>query len=148
MKKRILSFFLCFVMTTGLLPTVFATESEKTPDSGSAIYVDAVNGNDDNENVGQSWETAYGTLNEAMYAAKDGDTIYLGEGTYNGNSTDPTVKGNGAGKSLTFVGAGAEKTIWQIRAPETSYGSDGYCDYSFDGSDSITFKNMTVVGSV
>ena len=28
------------------------------------------------------------------------------------------------------------------------YGADGYCDYSFDGSDSITFQDMTVIGSV
>ena len=27
-------------------------------------------------------------------------------------------------------------------------GADGYCDYSFDGSDSITFQDMTVIGSV
>ena len=26
--------------------------------------------------------------------------------------------------------------------------ADGYCDYSFDGSDSITFQDMTVIGSV
>ena len=51
-------------------------------------------------------------------------------------------------KSLTFVGQGPDKTTWQIQAPQTEYGSDGNCNYSFDGSDSITFQDMTLIGSV
>ncbi|MDD7639795.1 MAG: InlB B-repeat-containing protein [Subdoligranulum variabile] len=89
----------------------------------------------------------YESLDEAMLAAADGDTIYLGKGTYCGNAAHPTVAGNGAGKSLTFVGAGTDKTTWQIKAV-THYGADGWCDYSFKGSDSITFEKMTVIGSV
>lgn len=46
------------------------------------------------------------------------------------------------------MGAGVDKTKWQIQAPQTKYGSDGWCNYSFDGSDSITFQDMTVIGSV
>lgn len=83
-----------------------------------------------------------------MDAAVNGDTIYLGAGVYYGNAANPTQAGNGAGKSLTFVGAGTDKTTWQIKAPATKYGSDGWCDYSFKNSDSITFEDMTVIGSV
>ena len=83
-----------------------------------------------------------------MGDAVDGDTIYLGAGVYCGNAANPTQAGKGAGKSLTFVGAGTDKTTWQIKAPATQYGSDGWCDYSFKNSDSITFEDMTVIGSV
>ena len=93
-------------------------------------------------------QTEYGTLDDAMKAAASVDTIYLGKGTYCGNATSPTTAGKGAGKSLTFVGAGTDKTTWQINAPATAYGSDGWCDYSFKNSDSIIFQNMTVVSSV
>ena len=83
-----------------------------------------------------------------MDAAGNGDTIYLGAGVYCGNAANSTQAGKGAGKSLTFVGAGTDKTKWQIKAPATQYGGDGWCDYSFKGSDSITFEDMTVIGSV
>lgn len=83
-----------------------------------------------------------------MDAAVNGDTIYLGAGVYCGNAANPTQEGKGAGKSLTFVGAGTDKTTWQIKAPATKYGGDGWCDYSFKNSDSITFESMTVIGSV
>lgn len=90
----------------------------------------------------------YESLDEAMDVAVNGDTIYLGAGVYCGNAANPTQVGKGAGKSLTFVGAGTDKTTWQIKAPATQYGGDGWCDYSFKNSDSITFENMTVIGSV
>lgn len=94
-------------------------------------------------------DTVYATLDEAMEAVSEGDTatIYLGEGIYSGNSVNPTEQGKGAGKNLTFVGAGTGETTWQIQAAK-QYDSDGWCDYSFKGSDCITFENMTVVGSV
>ena len=87
--------------------------------------------------------TEYDTLLEAVQHANDGDTITLGEGVYSLGGTQKVTD-----KSLTFVGAGADKTTWQIQAPQTAYGADGWCDYSFDGSDSITFQDMTVIGSV
>lgn len=87
--------------------------------------------------------TEYDTLLEAVQHANDGDTITLGEGVYSLGGTQKVTD-----KSLTFVGAGADKTTWQIQAPQTAYGADGWCDYSFDGSNSITFQDMTVIGSV
>lgn len=91
-------------------------------------------------------EMGYPSLEAAVTAAGDGATITLGEGVYSLGGTQNTQKVTT--KSLTFVGAGVDKTKWQIQAPQTKYGSDGWCNYSFDGSDSITFQDMTVIGSV
>ena len=89
----------------------------------------------------------YDTLRDAVQAASDGDTITLGEGVYSlgGTQTIKDVKG----WNLTFKGAGAGKTTWQILAPATPPDiRDGYCDYSLQNSNSITFQDMTVIGSV
>lgn len=86
----------------------------------------------------------YKSLEAAISAARDGATITLGEGVYSLGDTKQKV----TTKSLTFVGKGPDKTTWKIQAPQAPYGADGYCDYSFDGSDSITFQDMTVIGSV
>ena len=138
--KKTLALILTFIMVLALVPTVaFA--------AGNTIYVDAKNGNDDQDGVGTTREKAYKSLDKAMNDADDGATIYLAEGIYCGNSANPSQAGNGAKKNLTFVGAGPDQTTWQILATE-KYGSDGWCDYSFKDSDSITFENMTVVGSV
>ena len=91
-------------------------------------------------------ETGYPSLEAAVTAAGDGATITLGEGVYSLGGKQNTQKVTD--KSLTFVGKGPDKTTWQIQAPQTEYGSDGNCNYSFDGSDSITFQDMTVIGSV
>lgn len=90
--------------------------------------------------------TEYSTLREAVLAASDGDTITLGEGVYSLGDTQ-TIK-DVRGWKLTFKGAGAGKTTLQIRAPQTPYVGDGYCDYSLQNSDSIIFQDMTVIGSV
>ena len=140
--KKTLAIMLALIMVLALVPTVaFAEEPKK-------IYVDVTNGDDNQKDVGTTSDKAYQSLDMAMNADNDGATIYLAAGTYCGNSANPSQKGNGAGKSLTFVGAGSDKTTWQIRAKENNLPGDGPCDYSFDGSDSITFEKMTVVGSV
>ena len=144
MKKRILACLLALVMLIGVLPVMALAE-----DSSAAVSVPA-----GKAIIGRTVDKYYDTLDAAMEDAVSGDTIYLGEGTYCGNAANPTVRGKGAGKSLTFVGAGTGETTWQICAPEKPYGStdgkggDGWCDYSFDGSNRITFENMTVIGSV
>lgn len=89
-------------------------------------------------------KTGYPSLEAAVSAAGDGATITLGEGVYSLGDTKQKV----TTKSLTFVGKGPDKTTWKIQAPQAPYGADGYCDYSFDGSNSITFQDMTVIGSV
>lgn len=89
-------------------------------------------------------KTGYPSLEAAVSAAGDGATITLGEGIYSLGDTKQKV----TTKSLTFVGKGPDKTTWKIQAPQAPYGADGYCDYSFDGSNSITFQDMTLIGSV
>lgn len=90
-------------------------------------------------------KTGYNSLQAAVEAASSvaPTTIKLGEGVYSLGGTEKVTD-----KSLTFVGKGPDKTKWKIQAPQAPYGADGYCNYSFDGSDSITFQDMTVIGSV
>ena len=136
-------------MAVTLLPTaVFAEDATGTSSAGGTIYVDAVNGNDSNENVGQSWETAYQTLKTAVTAAKSGDTIMLSAAKYTlyGISSTNTTKG----KDLTFVGQGADKTGWNIGAavPDpANFGTEYNGDYSFDGAGTIKFEQMTLQSS-
>ena len=88
-------------------------------------------------------ETGYQTLEEAVNAARDGDTIVLGEGKFTLYKKGADTKG----KDLTFVGQGADKTTWGIGAtlPDPAYfGTEYNGDYSFDGSGTITFRNMTL----
>ena len=136
-------------MAVTLLPTaVFAEDATGTSSAGGTIYVDAVNGNDSNENVGQSWETAYKTLETAVTAAKSGDTIMLSAAKYTlyGIPSTNTTKG----KDLTFVGQGADKTGWNIGAevPDPDkFGTEYNGDYSFDGAGTIKFEQMTLQSS-
>ena len=113
MKKRILACLLALVMLIGVMPVMALAE-----DSSTAVSV-----HDEKAIIG-STGVEYDTLDEAMKYAASVDTIYLGKGTYCGNAAKPTEKGTGAGKSLTFVGAGTGETTWQICAPEEPYGSD------------------------
>lgn len=129
-QNRFLAALLAVAMMLQMLPMLaFADDA---PDA-HAVKIDGKEG-------------SYETLEAAVRAAEDGDTIILGEGVYSLGGTQNTQKVTT--KSLTFVGAGVDKTKWQIQAPQTKYGSDGWCNYSFDGSDSITFQDMTVIGSV
>lgn len=89
--------------------------------------------------------TGYPTLEDAVNAAKSGDTITLGEGKYTLYKKDNPFKG-AQGKDLTFVGKGAG-TEWGIGAtiPDpANFGTEYNGDYSFDGAGTITFKNMTL----
>lgn len=141
MKRRILSSLMALVLVFGLLPATAFAEEDAAPAAAKTIYVDAVKGNDDNENVGRSWETAYKTLEKAVTAADSGDTIQLGEGNY----TLYGVKSEGhtKGKDLTFVGQGVDKTGWNIGAlvPDpANFGTEYNGDYSFDGAGTVTFQ--------
>lgn len=84
---------------------------------------------------------SYSSLKEAVEAASDTDTITLGTGEYSLYNVMSTTK------SLTFVGQGPDNTLWQIGAevPDPSkYGTERNGDYSFDGADTVTFRNMTL----
>ena len=88
---------------------------------------------------------------EAMKEALPGSTIELGEGTYSlyKSSDDMTQQEKDAwialmnGKTFTFVGQNPEKTVWRIGAEVYPGKSGEYnSDYSFQGSQSVTFKKM------
>lgn len=86
-------------------------------------------------------ETGYPSLEAAVTAAGDGATIILGEGEYElyGNIKESEKKL--LGKKLTFVGQGADKTIWNIRYKyDNPSGED--CDYDLGGAEKITFEKM------
>ena len=88
---------------------------------------------------------------EAMKEALGGSTIELGAGTYSlyKSSDDMSKEEQDAWKKLmkektfTFVGQGPEKTFWRIGAEVYPGKSGEYnSDYSFQGSQSVTFKKM------
>lgn len=129
-QNRFLAALLAVAMMLQMLPMLaFADDA---PGTGEVL----------NKRTG----TIYTSLKDAVIAAQSDDTIELGEGVYSLGGTENTQKVTD--KSLTFVGKGPDKTKWKIQAPQAPYGADGYCNYSFDGSDSITFQDMTVIGSV
>ena len=134
---------LALVLALSITPCVFA--EEPVAGTGKTIYVDAINGNDAQDGVGTTSDKAYKTVAAAVAAAESGDTIQLGEGNYTlyGLSSEGLTKG----KDLTFVGLGTDKTGWNIGAlvPDpANFGTEYNGDYSFDGAETITFKNMTL----
>ncbi len=143
--NRVLSCLLALtlVLALSITPSVFA--EEPVAGTGKTIYVDAINGDDTQEEVGTTSDKAYKTVAAAVAAANSGDTIQLGEGNYTlyGLSSEGLTKG----KDLTFVGLGTDKTGWNIGAlvPDPNlFGTEYNGDYSFDGAGTITFKNMTL----
>ena len=84
---------------------------------------------------------AYADFEKAVTEAKPEDELELGKGTYSlyGISSDYTTKD----KILTFIGQGPDKTLWRIGAEKyQNKGGEYDSDYSFQGSQSVTFKNM------
>ena len=106
----------------------------------SPAFADGAPGSITNANSSKS----YDNLIVAIKEADDGDTINLGPGNY---TTYGEEKNLAVGKSLTFVGSGTDSTTWGIGAKLANpdkFGTEYNGDYSFDGSKTITFKNMTL----
>lgn len=128
-QNRFLAALLAVAMMLQMLPMLaFADDA---PDA-HAVKIDGKAG-------------SYTTLEAAVRAAEDGDTIILGEGNYTlyGISSDGTTKN----KDLTFVGQGPDVTAWNIGAkvPDpANFGTEYNGDYSFDSAKTVTFKNMTL----
>ena len=122
------------------------TAEDPADAEGGADPTDSVNGNDsadpqdDGDAVLPTATTVVSTSEElvaAIAAASDGDTITLGEGEF-------TTYGNTSPKkSLTFEGVGTN-TVWTIGDLNQDAKGEGNGDCSFDGCDTITFKNMTL----
>ena len=160
MKKKFLALVLTLAMVLSLLPaTALATEgvTEETqadtqveqegegtsftnPDASETVTVPAAG----KAVVGG---TSYDTVEEAVKAAQSGDTIILGKGNYTLYGVNST--GTTKDKDLTFIGQGAGETVWNMGTSVSGRpdgGEDG--DYSFDGSEKVTFKDMTLRSSV
>lgn len=88
-------------------------------------------------------DQGYTSLVDAVKAAKKGTTttITLGEGEY--DLYKKISENELAGKELTFVGKGADKTIWNIGyAIDQPKAEDG--DYDLGGAEKVTFEKMTL----
>ena len=136
--KKTLAIMLALLRVLALVPTVaFA--------AGNTIYVDANNGDD---TTGDGTQTnPYATVGKAAAEkAESGDTIMLGEGNYTlyNIPSDNTTKG----KNLTFIGQGFDKTTWNIGTGTVDVFGQGNGDFSFNGSGTIEFQNMTLKAAV
>lgn len=122
------------------------TADDTTGAEGGADPTDSVNGNDSADQqddgdavmpVASSVVSTNEELVAAIAAASDGDTITLGEGEFT------TVGNTSPKKSLTFEGV-VGKTVWIIGDLNHGVKGEGNGDCSFEGCDTITFKNMTL----
>ena len=142
MKKRILACLLALVMLIGVLPVMALAEDAST---GPEVYVDAKNGSDAGNGT---QEHPYKTVGKALTGIKDGATVHLAEGVYYtytfGSMNGPKYC---KGLNVTFIGAGPG-TVWYIGTPTVAQTGEANGDYSFDGAESVTFRNMTLRASV
>ena len=114
-------------------------------------------------NIDENIDTIYSNLGDAVKNAPSGSTIELSAGTYSlysysanpdalsdrkQNPTNPDWQQYIIGKSLTFVGHSADDTFWNIGTPYYDAGGEANGDYSFDGANVITFKNLTLQSPV
>ena len=135
-RNRLLAALLAVAMMFQMLPLMAFADEGTSSTEGKAW----VNG------------TEYPTLREAVKAANSVDIIYLGEGEYSlyeekNEAVGDKIQKYTAGKNLTFVGKGKDKTKWYIgkKVPDpANFGTEYNGDYSFDGAETITFKNMTL----
>lgn len=129
-QNRILAALLAVAMMFQMLP-MMAFADEGAGSEGAPSDVTLV-----------STGKRYSDLKKAVKEAEETDTIELGEGNYTLYGTEVT-----AGKDLTFVGLGPDKTAWNIGAKVLN---SGECDttykddFSLKGSNKVTFKNMTL----
>lgn len=129
-QNRILAALLAVAMMFQMLPMLaFAAEGAGSEGAPSDVTL-------------MSTGKRYSDLKKAVKEAEETDTIELGEGNYTLYGTEVT-----AGKDLTFVGLGPDKTAWNIGAKVLN---SGECDttykddFSLKGSNKVTFKNMTL----
>lgn len=172
MKKKTLaaaSLLLALLMPLGATPlAVYADEAQTG--GGSTVSEGSEGTGETNENPEGTGETkplengqirvqtskgpkiySADKFREAMEEALDGSTIELGAGTYSlyKSSDDMSPTEQAAWKELmkektfTFVGQSPEETSWRIGAAVYPNKPGEYnSDYSFEGSESITFQNM------
>lgn len=159
MKKKTLaaaSLLLALLMPLGATPlAVYAEEGEGTTQGETSNVNEVSAGTGETEQLKDGEiriQTALGPricdndhFREVMQYALDGSTIELGAGTYSlyKSGADDAWDNMMKGKTFTFVGQSPEKTFWRIGAEEyQNKGGEYDSDYSFKGSQSVTFKKM------
>lgn len=92
-------------------------------------------------------DTGYKSLEAAVRAAASAPgnsaTITLGEGEYELYGAIKREEGILAGKELTFVGQGVDKTTWKIGYRSDEYSGED-ADYDLGGAEKVTFEKMTL----
>lgn len=110
--SKLLSLLLCLAMLMSMVPVAYAeneTEDAGGDNTSTETYVAKIG------------EKKYPTLDAAITAAQNGDTITLGKGEF-------TTYGNTSPqKSLTFIGSGTE-TVWTIGNLNEKAGGEGNGD--------------------
>ena len=74
--------------------------------------------------------------------AKDKIAADLAAGAFKLTDKEGAVRTAVQGKEITLNGAGANKTIYEVKKANAS--GEGAADYSFDGAKAVVFKNMTI----
>lgn len=135
------------------------TNTAKTVNAPPTLNAGQIRVTNSNENI----DKIYPNLGDAVKNAPSGSTIELSAGTYSLYSysanpaalsdrtqspTNPEWQQYIAGKSLTFVGHSADDTFWNIGTPYYNAEGEANGDYSFDGANVITFRNLTLQSPV
>ena len=135
------------------------TNTAKTVNATPTLNVGQIHVTNFDENI----DKIYHDLGEAVKNAPSGSTIELSAGTYSlysysanpdalhdpsQSSTKPDWQQYIAGKSLTFVGHSTDDTFWNIGTPYYDAAGEANGDYSFDGANVITFRNLTLQSPV
>ncbi len=131
------------------------------------IYVDAVNGNDNNN--GLTPQTAFATIQKGIDAAPDGSTVLVAPGSYEENIImKERVHIRGSGPSVTFISGEGKQlrsnlllwaVIWAadhsllegftitVTPPNDSYNRYAVQGYTEDRNDPIIANNVFMGGS-
>ncbi len=145
MKKKFLSIVLTFVMVVSLIPAVAMAEEE-----AKTIYVDA---NSTTEETDGTEACPYKTIQSAVNAASDGDTILVKAGNYNvwcpktssdNYSDNYTERDHNLfiGKNITIKGEG-EVNLYSLQN-EYSYAFDKFITVLISGSKGVVLNNLNI----
>ncbi|MGN8901853.1 right-handed parallel beta-helix repeat-containing protein [Collinsella sp. HCP28S3_E6] len=133
-SRAVAALFAVALVTMGVASPAFADGAPGTITTGSITI----------ERGGIPTGETYDNLADATAAARNGDTIKLGEGEY--TLYNVPSEGHTKGKNLTFEGLSTDKTTWQIgpKVPDPNKKGEYNSDYSFQDAGTVTFKYMTL----
>ncbi|MGN1362769.1 MAG: hypothetical protein ACI4VU_03475 [Methanobrevibacter sp.] len=120
-----------------------SNSQEITSDSGSNVNI-YVSPTGDDSNTGKSSSSSLKTINASLSKVNESDNaiIYLGEGTFSGdgnNMIDINLAHNNYNGSLTFIGAGYNKTFID--------GENQYKLFTISADSRVNFINLTFINA-